>query len=307
MTRFIGILLIFLSILMTPAYAADADRTKLLVLAPKLNAAYDRVFSEITTGIVAHKSVTAHSYTLTNATQQTDIQKEIEDKKIDAVIALGQTSYNIAEKFRDQLPVIHGGMIMNPNNGHSGISLVGSPAEFLSHLRNIAPGVKRVFTVYNEINSGWLIKMAEAEARKYHIELHALQATDIRHAAQQFKKILDQIKDGSDAVWLLFDKVVPDQTILPVALDAAWKKNIVLFSNNPAHAKRGALFSLFPDNEKMGYNLAELSIKQMSSNAPLVLPLSSLKVSVNERTASHLGLHYSGEQRESFDIIYPLR
>ncbi len=306
MTRFIGILLIFLSIPVTPAYAADADRTKLLVLAPKLNAAYDRVFAEITTGIVAHKSVTAYSYTLTDAAQQADIQKEIDDKKIDAVIALGHTSYSIAEKFRDQLPVIHGGMIMNPN-GHSGISLVGSPAEFLSHLKNIAPGVKRVFTVYNEKNSGWLIKMAETEARKSHIELHALQATDIRHAAQQFKKVLDQIKDGTDAVWLLFDKVVPDQTILPVALDAAWKKNIVLFSNNPAHAKRGALFSLFPDNEKMGYKLAELGIKQISSNTPRVLPLSSLKVSINERTASHLGLHYSGEQRESFDIIYPLR
>ncbi len=306
MTHFIGILLIFLSILMTPAYAADADRTNLLVLAPKLNAAYDRVFAEITTGIAAHKSVTAHSYTLTGTTQQADIQKEIDDKKINAVIALGHTSYSISEEFRDQLPVIHGGMIMNPN-GHSGISLVGSPAEFLSHLKNIAPGVKRVFTVYNEKNSGWLIKMAEIEARKSQIELHALQATDIRHAAQQFKKVLDQINDGTDAVWLLFDKVVPDQTILPVALDAAWKKNIVLFSNNPAHAKRGALFSLFPDNKKMGYKLAELGIKQISSNTPLVLPLSSLKVSVNERTASHLGLHYSGEQRESFDIIYPLR
>ncbi len=306
MTRFIGILLISFSILVTPAYAADVDRTNLLVLAPKLNAAYDRVFSEIITGIIAHKGIIAHIYTLTDASQQADIQKEIDAKQIDAVIALGHTSYDIAEKFHDQLPVIHGGMIMTPN-GHSGISLVGSPAEFLSHLKNLAPGVKRVFTVYNEKNSGWLIKLAKAEARKSDIKLHALQATDIRHAAQQFKKILEQTEDGSDAIWLLFDKIVPDQTILPMALNVAWKKNIVLFSNNPAHAKRGALFSLFPDNEKMGYSLAELSIKQISSNTPLVLPLSSLKVSVNERTASHLGLHYSGEQREFFDIIYPLR
>ncbi len=306
MTRLVGILLIFFSILVIPAYAADDQRAKLLILSPKLNAAYDRVFAEIISGIDANKGVVSHTYTLTNNSQPADIQKVIDNKEIDAVIALGHTSYSIAKKFRDQLPVIHGGMIMNPN-GHSGISLVGSPVQFFTHLKNIAPGVKRIFTVYNEKNSGWLIKMAEAEARKLNIELHALQANDIRHAAQQFKQVLNQVKDSSDAVWLLFDKVVPDQTILPLALNAAWKRNIVLFSNNPAHTKRGALFSLFPDNKKMGYNLAKLSMKQILSNTPRVLPLSSMKVSVNERTASHLGLHYSSDQREAFDIIYPLR
>lgn len=306
MTRFISLLLVFFTVFAGPAYAAGGDRAKLLVLSPKLSPAYDRVFAEIITGIAAHQEVISHAYTLTKATQLADIQKEIDNKQIDAIIALGHTSYSIAKEFRQQLPVIHGGMIMNPN-GHSGISLVGSPVQFFSHLKNIAPDVKRIFTVYNNNNSGWLIRIAEAEARKSNIELRALQATDIRHAAQQFKKVLNQVKNSSDAIWLLFDKMVPDQTILPLALDVAWKKNIVLFSNNPAHAKRGALFSLFPDNEKMGYNLAELSIKQISSNTPLVLPLSSLKVSVNERTASHLGLHYSSGQLASFDIIYPLR
>jgi len=306
MTRLVGILLILLSALITPLYAADGERAELLVLLPKLNAAYDRIFSEIITGITAHEGVTLHTYSLTTTSEKQDIQKEIDARQVDAIIALGHTSYNIAKKFRDQLPVIHGGMIMKPN-GHSGISLVGSPVQFFSHLKNIAPDVKRVFTVYSEDNSGWLISIAEEEARKSNIELHALQATDIRHAAKQFKKILDQAETSSDAVWLLFDKVVPDQTILPLALNAAWQKNIVLFSNNPAYTKRGALFSLFPDHEKMGYNLAELSIKQINSNTPLVLPLSSLKVAVNERTASHLGLHYSTGQRESFDIIYPLR
>lgn len=306
MTRLIGILLILISAFITPLHAADAKRDKLLILLPKLNAAYDRIFAEIFTGIRTNDGVITYSYSLSKNSQPDDIQKEIDDKKIDAIIALGHSSYNIANKFRTQLPVIHGGMIMTPN-GHSGISLVASPVQFFAHLRNIAPNVKRVFTVYNEKNSGWLIRIAEQEALKSNIELQALEASDIRGAARHFKTILAEASGATDAIWLLFDKVVPDQTILPLALDAAWKKNIVLFSNNPAYTKRGALFSLFPDNEKMGYSLAELSIQQINSNTPLVLPLSSLKVSVNERTASHLGLHYSSGQRASFDIIYPLR
>ncbi|HHL32294.1 MAG TPA: ABC transporter substrate-binding protein, partial [Oceanospirillales bacterium] len=210
-------------------------------------------------------------------------------------------------KFRNQLPVINGGMIMPPNDGHSGISLVASPVQFFAHLRNIAPSVKRVFTVYNEKNSGWLIRIAEEEALKSNIELQALEASNIRQAARHFKTILSIANTATDAVWLLLDKVVPDQSILPLVLDAAWKKNLVLFSNNPADTKRGALFSLFPDYEKMGYSLAEFSKQQINSNTPLVLPLSSLKVSVNERTASHLGLNYSSNQRESFDLIYPIK
>ena len=306
MTRFVGTLLLLLFGLLTSAHAADAGRANLLVLMPKLNPAYDRIFSEIITGISAHKGVTPHAFTLTKSSTKDDIQKAIDAKQIDAVVALGHTSYSIAKKFREQLPVIHGGMIMNPN-GHSGISLVGSPVQFFAHLKQVAPNVKRIFTVYNEKNSGWLIKIAEQEARKANIELLAHEASDIRSAAKHFKAILSEAKDATDAVWLLFDKVVPDHAILPMALDAAWTNNIVLFSNNPAHSKRGALFSLFPNHEKMGYNLAEFSLKQMVSNKPLVLPLSSLKISVNERTASHLGLHYSSGLRESFDIIYPHR
>ncbi len=306
MTRLLGILLILLSALTNPLHAASDGPDKLLILLPEINATYNRIFGEILTGIAAHNGVSIYAYSLTKDSKKNDIQNEIDNNQIDAIIALGHASYNISKKFQDQLPVIHGGMVITPN-GHSGISLVGSPTQFFAHLKNIAPNVKRVFTVYNEKNSGWLIRIAEEEALKLNIELRALEASDIRSAARNFKTILSEASSTTDAIWLLFDKVVPNQTILPLALDAVWKKNIILFSNNPAYTKRGALFSLFPDYEKMGYSLAEFSKKQINTKTPLVIPLSSLKVSVNERTASHLGLNHSSGQRASFDIIYPLR
>ena len=303
MIRFIGICLILLISLISPSYAADAN---LLILFPKLNAAYDRVFAEIIDGIDSHKNIIPHTYTLTASTSVEDIQRQIDKNRIDAIIALGQSSYDISHLFHNQLPVIHGGMIINPG-AHTGISLAGSPRQFFSSLKTIAPSVKRVFTVYSEENSGWLIKLAEEEADKANIKLVAVAATDIRHAVKMFRDILEQANGSSDAVWLLLDKVLPDETVLPLALEAAWKKNIVLFSNNPSHTKRGALFALFPNHNRMGYNLAELSLQQLLSNKPVVLPLSSLKIAVNERTASHLGLRYSNTELEKFDIIYPLR
>lgn len=305
MIRFIGILLIVVLGTISPAGAAERG-ANLLILFPKLNAAYDRVFAEIVAGVNSHDGARPRTLILTESTGKEEIQQQIDADDVDAVIALGYSSYDIAQRFSDQLPVIHGGMIMTPK-GQSGISLVGSPAKFFSHLEIIAPTVKRVFTVYSEENSGWLIQLAREEAKKYDIALIALAATDIRDAVHRLRDILQQARGPSDGIWLLLDKVLPDQTILPIVLEAAWKRNVVLFSNNPSHTKRGALFALFPDHYQMGYSLAELSLQQIGRRQPVLLPLSSLKVSVNERTASHLGLRYSSDQRERFDIIYPLR
>ncbi len=305
MHRLLGILLLILFSLNTNNSYADSDK-RILVLYPQVNAAYNQIFSKIVAGIDSYPNTEAITFILTKNSQKEDIQEAIDTKNIDGIIALGQSSYNIAHEMKHLLPVIHGGLLIKPN-GHSGISLVGAPSEFFSHLRSLVPAVKRVFTVYSEKNSGWLIELANIEARKYNIELVAVAADNMRDAARKFRKILDQPMDASDAIWLLLDKVLPDKTILPLALEAAWKKNTVLFSNNPSHTKRGALFSLFPDHTRMGYNLAKLTDKQIANNSPLVLPLAGLKISFNERTASHLGLRYSKAQLDNFDIVYPQR
>lgn len=305
MIRYIGILLIILLGTVSPLRAAD-EPANILILFPKLNAAYDRVFNEIVDGIQSHDGVVPRTFSLTSSSSLAEIQARITTDNTDAIIALGQSSYEVGSSFQEQLPVIHGGMLIQPGR-HNGISLAGSPTEFFTQLENVAPPVKRVFTVYSEENSGWLIRLAEQEAENNNLELKAFAAKSSRDAARKFRDILEQAKGPSDAIWLLLDKVVPDQTILPIALEAAWKKNFVLFSSNPAHTKRGALFSLYPDHQKMGYSLAALSLKLIESPEPTVLPLSSLKISVNERTASHLGLRYSNAQRGLFDIIYPLR
>ena len=70
--------------------------------------------------------------------------------------------------------------------------------------------------------------------------------------------------------------------------------------------KRAALFALYPDYELMGYELADLAIKQIKDRTePQAIPTRKLKVAVNKRTASHLGLHYSQSQQRNFDIVYP--
>lgn len=281
---------------------------KLLVLYPQISPAYDQLFKEIIAGIESHPKSEQLVFVVQAATTAQEISRYIRRNNIDAVIALGKQTYDVAHELQDQLPVVHGGLLLNPGD-HNGISLVGSPEQFFSRLNDIAPAVKRVFTVYNEENSGWIMRLAQQSAKAHGIELKAYAAADIREAVQKFRTILEQAKGPADGVWLLLDTILPDKTIMPMALESAWQNRWVLFSNNPSHTRRGALFALFPDHQQMGYSLATLALQKITETPqpPRVLPLSDLKVSLNRRTAAHLGINYTKTVEEELDVIYPVR
>ena len=89
-------------------------------------------------------------------------------------------------------------------------------------------------------------------------------------------------------------------------MEKAWAREIVVFSSKPSHAKRGALFSTYPDNFVLGQHL----FKMVNELALLpedkkFAPLSSMQLAVNLRTAAHLGLKYSAEQQQKFKLTFP--
>ncbi len=94
---------------------------------------------------------------------------------------------------------------------------------------------------------------------------------------------------------------------MPVILKEAWDKNLLVFSSNPEHVKRGALFSLYPDNRGLGRSLAQLTLERLKSppKPPAVLALKDLLIAVNARTAEHLGLRLTNQARRRFDLVFP--
>lgn len=301
-------LFVFITMLFVNATdAALAETPRLLVLYPTTEPSFGAIFDEILGGIESSSQADIKVRTVTQTTRRDDLVAIIAQQKIDAVIALGQSTYSLAHSLRAQLPVIHGGLFLSPGD-HSGITLAGSPQRFLATLQLISPQIKRVFTVYSEANTGWLIRLARAEASNRGIELIAYPANDIREGVQMFGKALNQAQGPSDAIWLQLDSVLPDKTILPLALEAAWQRQLILFSSNPSHTRRGVLFALFADYRGLGQSLVELALKRLRDNSrPTVSPLDNLKISINERTASHLGLNLSGVQASGAEIANPQR
>jgi len=296
---------LLLAIMFAVSMAVIAGKPRIAVLYPETSGGFKQVFSNIILGVEEHEEIDVVSMELPKQPDSGAINVWLRENRVESVIALGSTSYAIARELPDSIPVTVGALVMSPD-GYSGISLAGDPVLFMENLRRLAPGVKRVFVIYSEKDSGWLVKLAAEAARKLDIELvaHAVEST--RQGLLQYDQILAQASGVEDAVWIPLDTVVPDKLILPKLLKTAWDNKIVVFSNNPLHAKKGVLFALYPDHKSMGFDLANLAIAQVGAKIPpQVLPARNLKLAVNKRTASHLGLSYSKNYQRQFDIIFP--
>jgi len=284
--------------------AASAP-VKIVILYPQVGGAYTRVFDEIVRGVKEHARISASSFALNNKTKPQEIERLLKNTSAQAVLVLGQRSYRLAQQLTTGLPTVVGAVV-TPVYEYPTISLSGDPDVFFTHLKKLAPQIKRVFIVYSEASSGWLIRIAEVSAKDHGLQLVARPAENLREALHHYRAIFETAQSDSDAIWLPMDRVVPDKTILPIALDAAWKRRLVIFSSNPLFVKRGALFALYPDHRLMGHALAELSVRQLHDNMEArVIPTRNLKLAVNQRTASHLGLHYTHQQQQGFDLVYP--
>jgi len=284
--------------------AASAP-VKLVILYPQVSGAYTRVFDKIVRGVQEHARISASSFALNDDTKPEELERLLKNNAAQAVLVLGQHGYRLAQQLTTAIPTVVGAVV-TPAYEYPTISLSGDPDVFFAHLKKLAPKVTRVFVVYSEASSGWLIRIAEISARDHDLELVARPAGNLREAVHHFQAIIETARSDKDAIWLPMDRVVPEKTILPIALDAAWKRRLIIFSNNPLSVKRGALFALYPDYRLMGQALAELSVKQLNGDLEeRVIPTRNLKLAVNQRTASHLGLHYTRQQQQGFDLVYP--
>ncbi|QKQ28049.1 ABC transporter substrate binding protein [Candidatus Reidiella endopervernicosa] len=301
-------MLLCLVLLLPLSTSFAAVPTRVAVIYPDVSAPYSQVFEKIIEGIERHPGITVVAHRLSNgdATQRAD--DWLSSQNATAIIALGQQSHKVARDLKPDIPVIVGATLIAPN-GLSGVSLAADPEAFFSRLGSLTPPVRRVFTVYNRKQSGWLIERAAKLARKYDIELISKEAESSREAVLQYNAVLDMVRDGEDALWLPLDQVAPGKTILPSILKQAWQKRLVVFSSNPSHTRKGTLFALFPDHRGLGLRLAEIVVDSIRNpnRGPVLEPLKALKIAVNMRTASHLGVNYNSRLREQISLTFPLR
>lgn len=281
------------------------------VLYPDMREPYREVFSQITNGIANGGDLPVVPYVLQEDSSAANLRDWLDRQQCTATIALGRHAVDIAAGLKRRAPLVVGAVLITPGvnaQGFSGISLVPDPELMLGRLHDMAPAVRRVTMIYNPKDSGWMITQAQLAAQRHGMTLEALPAADLRAAARLYREALRSNDAHDKALWLPSDPTTVDENlILPMVLEGAWKQDIVVFSSNPTHVKRGVLFALYPDNAALGRSLATLAAQQAqhADHDAAVIPLRNFLIAVNLRTAAHLGLEYSTEQLSAFHLVFP--
>ena len=311
LARLIGILAFWLVWIDLPSAAVE-QAPSVAVIYPDLQDPYRSVLSSIIDGIREQSKHPIKLYPLEEDYNSAQLKEAIAHDHIATIIALGRTGLSAAQAWRGKIPIVVGALLLNPEKDGrdlSGISLAADPEMLFARLEQLAPSVKRVYAVYSPESNDWLIQLARSAAGRHNLQFIAHKSEDIKSSALIYRDILDKSRPREDAIWLLPDPVaVDDKVVLPLLLKGAWDDSVVIFSSNPAYVKRGTLFALFPDNESMGKSLAKMAetytIDGRDENIGIV-PLRDMQAAINVRTAEHIGLFVSDEQRRDFALVFP--
>lgn len=294
----------------------DAQPPRIAVVYPDIGEPYSSIFVSITQGIQAE--LAEPPTVIRVGTRSVDaLRADLAKGRIDVCITLGRTALDAVEATGLDLAVVRGA-VLDPAvrvgaAGESGlppagISLVPDPALLLGQLRRLAPRVSRVTVVYSDPQGQPLIDRAVEVGQRLGLTVAAHKAEDLQSAAAIYKSVVATL-GPRDALWIPQDPLaVDDRVILPMLLNAAWERDFVLFSSNADHAKRGVLYSVYPNNFDMGRRLARIARQRAAAlHAAGLLPLEDLLMAVNLRTAEHLQLDLAPDLIRSFDLVFPQR
>ena len=280
------------------------------VVYPDIGEPYRSVFAKIIEGIEEQTRSRVPGFAVGANPNLQEISSELRRQDIRVVIALGRNGLKLTAGLDRDIGVVAGGVLSIPEAEARNISvhsLAPDPALLFSRLLAFMPGAKRVFVVYDPKQNAWLLRLAKEAAHARGLELVAYEASDLKAALRLYQDIFAGADPRTDALWLPQDSTTVDEaSVLPLVLQETWTRNLAFFSSSVAHVRRGALFSLYPDNVEIGRHLANSALGYLSSNGQGprgVLPLKAVLLAVNVRTAGHLGLHLAGKQ--SFDLVFP--
>jgi putative tryptophan/tyrosine transport system substrate-binding protein len=290
--------------------AAELGRS-LVVVYPELGEPFRQIFTAIIGGIEDRLGGSVTSFAVANNANPAQIADDLRKRDAKVLIGLGRGGMRIAAALADELAVMVGCVVSVQESEARSFpihTLAPDPALLLARLKRLKPGTRRVHLVYDPKLNGWLVRLAREAARAEGLDLLAQEAADQPEALRAYTQLLAAADPARDALWLPQDPTsVDDGAVLPLVLREGWNRNIAVFSSHLAHVKRGALFSLYPDNHELGRTLA-VSAQRLAAGSKAgaagVLPLRQARAAINIRTAAHLGIDVAAVQ-SGFDLVYP--
>ena len=279
-----------------------------VVLVPDIEEPFRSIFLRIIEGIETRISGRV-DIVFVNTQTPGQIAAEVKRRQARLVVAMGRQGLKSISALEGNMPVIASCVVSVQESeirGYPVYTLAPDPAALFTHLRRLIPSARRVSVVIDPRQNAWLIKRALEAARPLSIEVAAHETDDLATALRLYTQILRSAESERDVLWLPQDSttVIAD-AVLPLVLKESWNRGIAVFSSQLAHVKRGVLFALYPDEKELGRTLGDAVARTLAGGKvdEGILPLRDVRIAINTRNASHLGLSV---QIAAYDLVYPV-
>ena len=289
---------------------------ELVIVYPQVREPFARVFEEIVRGAEDGYEQQVQRVAMTKNQSPVDFIHVL-DRKSPVLVLGNRLARQAAEQNTDHRVIV--GAVNGDFERVFGISLTPSFEAISNKLSFLVPAVKKIHVIAKPGTTLVDFDLAEGTFLHRGFALVIHEAEDIRSAAGVYRKLM-QTLDEQDAVWIQPNGSFVNNAMLSILLQASWEKHFVVFSSNPVHVKRGALFSVYPNNYKMGLSLGRLAqavandlppgyqgAQKQLPETPKMQPLNDVFVTLNERTSNHLGISLTDDMRAQIDLVLPAR
>ena len=313
--------------------SVTAAAVELVIVYPQVREPFARVFEEIVRGAEDGYQEQVQRVALKENQSPVDFVHVLDRQS--PVLVLGNRLARQVSEHNTQHKVIVGA-VNGEFNKVFGIGLTPSFEAISNKLKFLVPAVKKVHVIakpgttagdFDLESEGFPLQEHEGSplqeregsplqehegSQGFSLVIH--EAEDIRSAATVYRNLMKTL-DEDDAVWILPNGSFVNNAMLSILLQESWEKHFVVFSSNPVHVKRGALFSVYPNNYKMGLSLGRLAqtvAGDLSSTGGekatrKMQPLNDVFLTLNERTSNHLGINLTDDMRAHIDLVLPVR
>ena len=277
----------------------------LVIIYPEVREPFARVFEEIVRGAEEAYQQQVRRVSMADNQSPVDFVHVLDESS--PVLVLGnRLARQVTENNAERRLIV--GAVNSEYSSVFGITLIPDAKVIAKKLPVLVPDVKTVHIVTNPDNNLFDFDHAKTVLQQQGIVLSIHQAEDVRVAAGVYRDLMPTLGE-QDAVWILPKGSFVNNAVLAILLQESWEQHFVVFSSNPIHVKRGALFSIYPNNYKMGLSLGRMAWDIAQGNSPQrqMQALEDVFVTVNERTSNHLGINLSEDIRSHIDLILPAR
>lgn len=290
-------------------YAAEPIKT--LIIVPEASGPAKKIYDQVVSGVTSNTALDPEIIQINSESNDDWLFSQINKHKPELIIPIGNKSYKRClsiyqhPKWTNDIKIVAGGISGKPN-GIPTLSLTGSPLTTINHIKELAPDVQDIRLVYSDDLNGWWYNQAVELAASTGITIQGYRADNLQHGVKLYKTLIKEANKKTTAIWIPLKGIVPSKTILPLVLEKAWAKKLPVISNNPSHTRLGGLMALYPHHFAMGQQLAEFAINHYShGKAKKIIGTDTLRIAINVRTSSHLGLRFDNTDMDRFDKVFP--